>query len=58
MSDELAVPSVEEKFIFDLDGYIVIKDVLSVDEVDELNARADEKMSEVGGDEGFACIPL
>ena len=32
----------EEKFIFDLDGYIVIKNVLSKDEVDELNAVADE----------------
>ena len=33
----------EEKFIFDLDGYIVIKDVLTRDEVDEINAVTDEK---------------
>ncbi|MDA1191627.1 MAG: phytanoyl-CoA dioxygenase family protein, partial [Candidatus Poribacteria bacterium] len=33
----------EEKFIFDLDGYIVIKDVLTQTEVDELNRIADEQ---------------
>ncbi len=32
----------EEKFIFDLDGYLVIKDVLSTAELAELNALADE----------------
>ena len=32
----------EEKFIFDLDGYLVVKNVLSHAEVDALNALADE----------------
>ena len=32
----------EEKFIFDLDGYLVVKNVLTPAEVDELNALADE----------------
>ena len=32
----------EEKFIFDLDGYLVVKNVLSRAEVDALNALADE----------------
>ena len=32
----------EEKFIFDLDGYLVVKNVLSCAEVDALNALADE----------------
>lgn len=36
----------EEKFIFDLQGYIVVKDVLSQAEVDELNAIADQKMAD------------
>jgi len=36
----------EEKFIFDLDGYIVIKDVLTKDEVDALNAITDEKQKQ------------
>jgi hypothetical protein len=56
MVEELAVPSVEEKFIFDLDGYIVIKDVLSMDEVDELNTIADEKMSQVSGKGGYRNV--
>src|SRR5688572_4848587 len=33
----------EEKFMFDLDGYLLIKNVLTKDEVAELNAIADEK---------------
>jgi hypothetical protein len=33
----------EEKFVFDLEGYIVIKGVLSPDEVAELNDLADRK---------------
>ena len=40
---------IEEKFVFDLDGYIVIENVLSEREVDELNAIADEKMKKVDG---------
>ena len=56
MSDVLEIPSFEEKFIFDLDGYIVIKNVLSVDEVDELNAIADETMKNVDGDGGYRNV--
>ncbi|MYF72454.1 MAG: phytanoyl-CoA dioxygenase family protein, partial [Gemmatimonadetes bacterium] len=40
---------IEEKFVFDLDGYIVIENVLSEGEVDELNAIADEKMKQIDG---------
>ena len=36
----------EEKFIFDLEGYIVIKNVLTPAEVAALNALADEKFTE------------
>jgi len=32
----------EEKFMFDLEGYIVIKNVLTPAEVAELNALADQ----------------
>ncbi|MEE2709354.1 MAG: phytanoyl-CoA dioxygenase family protein [Gemmatimonadota bacterium] len=32
----------EEKFMFDLEGYLVVKNVLTQDEVDELNALADQ----------------
>ena len=31
----------EEKFMFDLEGYLVVKGVLNQDEVDEVNALAD-----------------
>ena len=31
----------EEKFVFDLEGYLVIKDVLSPQELDDLNALVD-----------------
>ena len=31
----------EEKFVFDLEGYLVIKDVLSPQELDDLNALMD-----------------
>ena len=33
----------EEKFMFDLEGYLVIKGVLTPDEVAELNAISDTK---------------
>ena len=36
----------EEKFIFDLQGYIVIKNVLSDEEIDNLNAIADREFPE------------
>ena len=44
----------EERFIFDLDGYIVIKDVLSDDEVSEMNAITDDqqKAKEAGEEVG------
>ena len=42
----------EEKFLFDLQGYLVIKDVLSPDEVAELNAIADEKFPRPEGATG------
>ena len=32
----------EEKFVVDLEGYLVIKDVLSDDEVAEMNAAIDQ----------------
>lgn len=48
--------SEEEKFIFDLDGYIVLKDVLTSEEVDELNALADEKMATQAEDEGYKNV--
>ena len=48
--------SEEEKFIFDLDGYIVIKNVLSSDEVDVLNAIADQKMAEHTGEDGYKNV--
>jgi len=35
----------EEKFMFDLQGYMVVKDALSQKEVDTLNAIADEKLA-------------
>jgi hypothetical protein len=34
--------TLEEKFIFDLDGYLVVRNALSPDQLDELNAIADE----------------
>lgn len=45
----------EEKFSFDLEGYLVIKNVLTDDEVAELNALADERLPfpEDGGDEAL-----
>ena len=36
----------EEKFIFDLEGYIVIKNVLTAAEVAALNELADERFTE------------
>ena len=35
----------EEKFVFDLEGYLVIEDVLSPKELDELNALVDERLT-------------
>lgn len=35
----------EEKFMFDLQGYLVVKNVLSQEEVDELNEIADQKLA-------------
>ena len=35
----------EEKFIFDLEGYLVLKGILSSNEVDEVNALADSVWS-------------
>ena len=40
----------EEKFLVDLQGYLVIKNVLSADEVAELNAIADETFAYKDGD--------
>jgi hypothetical protein len=44
----------EEKFIFDLDGYIVVKDVLTEAEVNAVNAITDEKqkLKEAGKEVG------
>jgi len=39
----------EEKFLFDLHGYLVIRNVLTADEVAELNALADEKFPPTPG---------
>jgi hypothetical protein len=39
----------EEKFLFDLHGYLVIKNVLTPEEVAELNAIADEKFPRPDG---------
>ena len=36
----------EEKFMFDIEGYIVIKNVLTAAELAELNALADEEFNE------------
>ncbi len=43
----------EEKFIFDLDGYIVIKNALSQEEVDHLNAIADREFGQPYDDTNF-----
>ena len=34
----------EEKFTFDLEGYLIIKNVLSVDEVEAMNEIADRSV--------------
>lgn len=39
----------EEKFLFDLNGYLVIKNVLTSDEIAELNELADEKFPPIPG---------
>lgn len=36
----------EEKFMFDLEGYLVVKNVLTMDEINQLNAIADRAFSE------------
>ena len=33
----------EEKFIFDLEGYLIIKNILTANEVDEMNNRNEMK---------------
>ena len=38
----------EEKFSFDLEGYLIVKDVLTADEIKSLNAVADRFASEDG----------
>ena len=38
--------TLEEKFIFDLEGYFVIENVLTVDEVAELNQIIDNKQAD------------
>jgi len=48
--------SEEEKFIFDLDGYIVIKNVLSSDEVNDLNAIADENLAKQTSADGYKNV--
>lgn len=53
---QLTPVSDEEKFIFDLEGYIVIKNVLSKNEVDELNAIADQKMAAKPDDNGYRNV--
>ena len=45
----------EEKFSFDLEGYLVVKDVLTQDEMKPLNAVADRFASE-NGDPGTSTI--
>ncbi|MFB3040211.1 MAG: hypothetical protein ACE1ZS_00215, partial [Candidatus Poribacteria bacterium] len=40
----------EEKFMFDLEGYIVLKNVLTEDEVAEMNAIADQKIAQLDPD--------
>jgi hypothetical protein len=42
----------EEKFMFDLQGYLVIKNVLTPAQVAELNAIADEKFPRPPGSTG------
>ena len=37
----------EEKFVFDLQGYLIIKNVLNTDEVSELNKITDEMRQQV-----------
>ena len=45
----------EEKFVFDLEGYFVLKNVLNEDELKEMNAVADEAMGQGGGRGGRVC---
>ncbi len=40
----------EEKFMFDLDGYLVIRDVLSQDEIDTLLEVVDREFTRDYGD--------
>ncbi len=42
----------EEKFMFDLEGYLLLRSILTVDEVAELNAVADRVYTEVYSDTG------
>ena len=43
----------EEKFIFDLEGYLVVKDVLTAEEVAEMNKQADVAFPPEGEDTGY-----
>ena len=52
----MKAPTSEEKFIFDLEGYLVVKNVLSSEEVDKLNAIADQKMAQVENKDGFRNV--
>ena len=40
----------EEKFVFDLQGYLIIKNVLNTDEVAELNKITDEMRQQIDHD--------
>ena len=44
----------EEKFRFDLQGFLVVKDVLSADEVDALNKLADEVWADPADEKRWA----
>ncbi|MCZ6634684.1 MAG: phytanoyl-CoA dioxygenase family protein [bacterium] len=43
----------EEKFMFDLEGYLIVKNVLSQDEIDRLNEIADRVLPKEYNDKGF-----
>ena len=43
----------EEKFLFDLEGYLVVKDVLTAEEVAEMNKQADVAFPPEGEDTGY-----
>ena len=47
------MPTAMEDFLFDLNGYLVIKGALTKDQVARINARADELMSTPPDDDGW-----